>query len=42
MDEVKAAILAEKVTRIVGEPTRQDVEELQRELAEMAVNSSRW
>ncbi len=40
MNEVKVAILAEKVTRIAGESTRQDVEELQRELAEMAVKHS--
>ena len=37
MNETKKAIMAEQVTRIIGEPTRQQVEELQRELAEIAV-----
>ncbi len=37
MHETKKAILAESMTRIIGEPMRQDVEELQRELSEIAV-----
>ena len=40
MNETKKAIMAEQVTRIIGEPTRQQVEELQRELAEIAVKFS--
>ncbi len=40
MNEVKKAIVAEQVMQIVGEPTRQDVEELQREVAEIAVKYS--
>ena len=40
MNEVKKAITAEQITRIIGEPTRQDVEELQREVAEIAVKYS--
>ncbi len=37
MNKTKKAIIAESATRIISEPTRQDVEELQRELAEIVV-----
>ena len=40
MNEVKKALLAEQVTRIFGEPTIQDVKELQREVAEIEVKYS--
>ncbi len=37
MNETKKAIMAEKVTRNISEPTRQSVKELQHEVAEVAV-----
>ena len=37
MNETKKAIALETVTRIIGEPTKQDVEKLEEELAEIAV-----
>ena len=40
MNEVKKAILAEQVREGIGEPTRQDAEELQIEVAEIAVKCS--
>ena len=37
MNENKKALMAEKVMRIIGEPTQQSVQELQREVAVIAV-----
>ena len=37
MNKTKKTFMAEKVTRIIGEPTQQSVEELRHEVAEIAV-----